>query len=80
MSKIELDKPESDVFENSLNTRPEEQLHYSHESFLKKKVVVKINSAGKIPTAPGLFLVEKIDGAEGNQELDVSISTHLLRS
>ena len=67
MSKRELDKPESDVFENSLNTRPEEQLHYSHESFLKKKVVVKINSAGKIPTAPRLLLVEYPDGAEGRE-------------
>ncbi len=65
MSKVELDKPEYDVFENSLNTRPEEQLHYSHKSLLKKKVMVKINSAGKIPTAPGLLLVEYPDGPEG---------------
>ena len=53
MSNVKLDKPEPDVFENSLNTRPEEQFHYSHKSFLKKKIVVKINLAGKIPTDPG---------------------------
>ncbi len=65
MSKIKLEKPESDVFECSLNTRPEERFHYSHHGFFKNKVVVKINLAGKNShCARGLF-VENPDGAEG---------------
>jgi hypothetical protein len=79
MSKRELDKPESDVFENSLNTRPEEQLHYSHESFLKRRSWSKLIQQEKFPLLRGCYLWSN-PMAQREKELDISISTHLLRS